>query len=65
MRISYEVIDADGNVIHEITGTQLREHFGYGPQDDIFTEQLVKKFNLTSECAGQPERVRLVEEIDA
>jgi hypothetical protein len=63
MRISYEVTDVDGKVIREITGTQLRKHFGYGPQDDIFTEQLVKKFNLTSECAGNPERIRMVEEI--
>jgi len=63
MRISYEVTDADGNMIREISGTQLREHFGYGPQDDIFTEQLVKKFNLTNECADKPERIRMVEEV--
>jgi len=64
MRISYEVTDVDGNAIKEITGTQLREHFGYGPHDDVFTEQLVRKFNLASECSGNPERIRLVEEID-
>ena len=65
MRISYEVIDADGQVVEEITGTQLREHFGYGPTDDVFTEQLVKKYNLMNEYSGKPRRIRLVEEIDA
>jgi len=65
MRISYEVTDVDGKVIKEITGTQLREHFGYGLTDYVFTEQLVKKYNLMNEYSGKPRRIRLVEEIDA
>jgi hypothetical protein len=57
MNISYEIIK-DGNVVRTVTGTELREQFGVGPTNPIFTEQLVQKFNLTNECSDNPERMR-------
>lgn len=64
MKISYEIIDANKNKIGEITGSELREKFGVGPNDDVFTEKLVMKFNLINECRGEPERMRQITEMD-
>ncbi len=58
MDITYEIMDDEGIVIQTVTGTKLREHFGVGPTNPIFNEQLVIKYNLTNECAGNPERMR-------
>lgn len=60
MRIHYEIIDADDNIINTVTGTQLRARFGLTPTDDVFNERLVLKYNLEKECAGKPERIRQV-----
>lgn len=56
--INYEMTDGDGNVIKTMSGTELRNQFGVAPNDPVFTEQLVKKFNLMRECADKPERIR-------
>ncbi len=58
MNISYEITNAEGDVIHTVTGTTLREHFGVDPTNPIFNEQLVNKFNLQRECEGSAERIR-------
>jgi len=64
MIISYQILDDDGKVVGAVTGSELRQQFGVGPSDPIFTEQLVHKFNLTNECSDIPNRMRQVISID-
>ena len=57
MDLLYDITDAEGKEIITITGRELRKNFGVGPFSSIFNEQLVIKFNLFRERAGEPERM--------
>ena len=59
--ILYEVYeDSTGETIGRITGAELRQAAGAGPNTPVFNATLVERFNERKAQVGEPERLRTV-----
>lgn len=54
--IRYEIHDENG-MIGSVSGEELRHHFKMTRHDNVFNDELVKRFNEKKERIGSPDRM--------